>query len=301
MHTGINKGELQNLRNWFSGYLLSFKNGEPDLLENVTLKELHTQKVCEAIIEIGKSLRLNEEELQLAEIIALFHDVGRFEQYKIYGTFMDSKSVNHAELGIEILLRHNTLDHLSAEIKNLIIKAIRYHNRPRLPELESEECLLYARLIRDADKMDIYRLLTEYYSGQKQGKRNKAIELELPDTANASETVISAVINRAIVNFKDVNNLNDFKLLQLAWIYDVNFSFTHRYISNKKYLESIWDSMIKANLNPNLFLAVSDHLASNIKLSAIDHDQGKRCRNSIKVCQDKPIFMDTFKSGFNQH
>lgn len=268
MDMGINKIELQKLRKWFAQYVLSFKGTDSALAENSVLKEQHTYKVCQAILDIGKSLCLNEGELRLAETIALFHDLGRFEQYRKYGTFMDSKSVNHAEFGIEILLANKTIDHLDADTKELIIKAIKYHNRPSVPASESKELLLYARLIRDADKLDIYRVVTQYYEEQKQGRHNKAIELELPDTAGISEEISMAVTKREVVKFGDVKNLNDFKLLQLAWVYDVNFPFTFRHIKNRKYLEAIWDSMNHPTRDRSIFLCVSDHLDSSIAIHA---------------------------------
>lgn len=264
MNLAINQTEFQKFKNWFSGYAFSFKGYDSALTENTNLKEKHTYKVCEAILDIGKSIFLNEEELILAETVALFHDVGRFEQYKRFGTFMDSKSVNHSELGIEVLVREKVLDIIASETKDLIIKAIRYHNQARLPESENEECLLFSRLVRDADKLDIYRVVSEYYAEQKQGRKNKAIELDLPDTQSVSDEVVMAVINRKIVSFKDVKSLNDFKILQLAWIYDINFSFTSRRIKNEKYLDKIWDSMKEASIDPYIFLLVSEHINKNI-------------------------------------
>lgn len=290
MHIGINKIELQNLRNWFSIYILSFKDGETDLLENVNLKELHTQKVCEAIIEIDKSLGLNEEELRLAEIIALFHDVGRFEQYKNYGTFMDSKSVNHAELGVEILLKNKVIDNLNKEKQGLILKTLKYHNRALLPDDETQECIFFSKLLRDADKLDIYRVVTEYYTERKNGgKQSNAIELNLPDTPDISENVHRSVLNKRSVSFNDVRSLNDFKLLQLAWIFDVNFSKTFRHIKGKKYLEVIHDSMPETTETKEAFSLISDYLDSQIKLPAIDFDKCNRCRNCIKVCPNNAI------------
>ncbi len=290
MHTGINKIELKNIRNWFSDYVLSFKGSGTDLLENVNLKELHTQKVCEAIIEIGKSLGLNEEELQLAEIIALFHDVGRFEQYKTYGTFMDGKSVNHAELGIEILLKNKVLDNLSKEKQELILKALKYHNRALLPGDETQECLFFSKLLRDADKLDIYRVVTEYYTDRKNGGRqSNAIELNLPDTPDISENVHRSVLNKKSVNFDDVRSLNDFKLLQLAWIFDVNFSMSFRHIKSKKYLGIIHASMSKTVASKEAFSLISDYLDNQIKLPAIDFDICNRCRKCIKLCPSNAI------------
>ncbi len=267
MHTGINKIELQDFKSWFSTYVFSFKNGDADLLENINLKELHTHKVCDAIKDIGISLGLNEEALRFAEVIALFHDIGRFEQYRIYNTFMDSKSVNHASLGVEILLKNKVLENLSSDKAELILKAIRYHNSPYLPENETEECIFLSKLLRDADKFDIYRVVTEHYIEKRSGKSNKAIELNLPDSFDISEDVYRDILNRKSVNFKDVKNLNDFKLLQLAWVFDINFPRTYMHIKNMKYLNIIHDSMPDTTAIKEVFLLILDYLDNQIRLS----------------------------------
>jgi len=80
-----------------------------ELQRNVILKEKHTRRVCKEILAIGKGLGLGEEDLGLAELVALFHDVGRFSQYAKYGTFADNKSEDHAALGTKVLREEGVL------------------------------------------------------------------------------------------------------------------------------------------------------------------------------------------------
>ncbi|MBF0539836.1 MAG: HD domain-containing protein, partial [Nitrospirae bacterium] len=98
----MNKDILNNLRSWFNNYCLSFY-GDEELTKNIQLKQIHTTYVCENMISISKSLSQTEEQLIIAEIAALFHDVGRFKQVALYGTFEDKKSVNHGILGFNVL------------------------------------------------------------------------------------------------------------------------------------------------------------------------------------------------------
>ncbi len=234
----MDKKNVRDLKNWFTGYVHTFKYNNPELERNIDIKREHTEKVIEEIINIGKQLGLNDNELNLAEIIALFHDIGRFEQYDRYKTFSDHKSEDHAELGIKILKRYNVLGILNEEIQNLILCSIKYHNRASLPGEETETCLFYSRLIRDADKLDIWRMVTDYYH-RKDGQRNVALELELSDTPGISEEVFKALINRQTVDMKHVKNINDIKLLQAGWIYDINFKPTLHLIKERRYLEMI--------------------------------------------------------------
>jgi hypothetical protein len=92
--------------------------------------------------------------------------------------------------------------------------------------------------LRDADKLDIWRTLIGYYY-KKNGKRNNSLTLDLPDTSGISEEVYLDLMNNRIVNIKSVRNLNDLKLLQTGWIFDINFGPTLAYIKKHRYLEKI--------------------------------------------------------------
>jgi len=122
----------------------------------------------------------------------------------------------------------------------VILRSIQYHNRASLPREETETCLFFSKLLRDADKLDIWKVVTDYYH-RKNRERNGAIELGLPDTSGFSEEVYRDLMNKKIVDIKHVNNLNDFKLLQIGWIFDINFKPTLYHIKERRYLEMIRD------------------------------------------------------------
>ena len=75
--------------------------------ENLKRKYGHSYRVMMISSEIAKSLKLNQEQIELAEIIGLLHDIARFDQYSIYHTFSDVKSIDHGDLGVEILKKNN--------------------------------------------------------------------------------------------------------------------------------------------------------------------------------------------------
>lgn len=238
MKINIEKADLVNIRTWFSDYVSAYKKGDPGIQENIELKEDHTSRVCKEILTVGEKLGLSDDELRLAEIIALLHDVGRFEQYARYGTFNDRISVNHAQLGIDILEENKVLKDLDPEIRDIVIKSISHHNRPALPEEEDESCIFYTRLLRDADKLDIWKVVTDYYHRNNE-KRNAGLELDLPDSPGVSPGVVEDIRNKRAVNMKNINNLNDFKLLQMAWVFDINFQPTLEIIRERHYLDKI--------------------------------------------------------------
>ncbi len=187
---------------------------------------------------LGKQLDLSPPELNLAGAMALFHDIGRFEQYTRYRTFVDRNSVNHAEFGVTILREQDMLHNLDPSLQDLLYRVIAYHNRAYLPPEETETCLFFTKLLRDADKLDIWRVVLDYYQN-KNGKRNEAIELNLPDSPEISDDAYHDAMAQHIVDIRHLHTLNDFKLLQMAWVYDINFTPSLYAVRERRYLEHL--------------------------------------------------------------
>lgn len=262
----INFRQLEDIKNWFFTYVDNFKSGDDALTENTLLKENHTIRVCNEILTLGNALELRTDELYLAEITALLHDIGRFEQYARYKTFVDAKSLNHAALGTEIVERNKVLSAIDASTQRLILRIIRYHNLAYLPEDETAECLFFARLLRDADKLDIWRVVTRYYQRGNR-LRNEALELDLPDTEEISESVYTDLMNDRIVNIRHINSLNDFKLLQAGWVFDLNFKQTFYAVKTRRYLDKIREALP----NTEKINAVFDNIRRYMALKFTSH------------------------------
>ncbi|MFY1110156.1 MAG: HD domain-containing protein [Methanosarcinaceae archaeon] len=242
----MQKEDLAFFRKWFSDYITDFYSSDPFVRENIELKAEHTKKVCENILLLAKAEKLGENESLLAETVALFHDLGRFEQFLKYKTFKDSESENHAVLGVKILKKAGILSHLVPEESDIILKAVEYHNLMEIPEATSNfpELLFYSRLIRDADKLDILRIICEDYEEEDKCP-NPALELYLPDTPEYSKAVIEDIMNNRMAKIKDVKNRNDVKLLRLSWVFDINFPETFSLLKETRYLEIIMSSLPK--------------------------------------------------------
>jgi putative nucleotidyltransferase with HDIG domain len=257
----INEDILEDTKAWFSNYVETFKHNAGDLLQNTILKEEHTKRVRQEILMLAEHLELNDDEKCLAEVIALLHDVGRFEQYARYHTFVDKRSKNHAELGIKILRKYGVLNQLDELTRNLIYRTIRYHNRAALPQEETETCLFFTKLLRDADKLDIWKVVTDYYC-REDGSRNDALELDLPDTPGISNDVYQDLINKRIVHVQNLRSLNDFKLLQAGWIFDINFESTRQSVLERKYLEKIQTVLPETDEVREIFATIYDYIDS---------------------------------------
>ena len=234
--------QLPKLKIWFETYALRFSSDDPTVQESMDLKTEHTRRVCKAIVDIGRSLDLSEEDLCIAESTALLHDIGRFEQYKRYGTFSDYRSEDHAALGVKVIQADRVLHEFEPDTAGIIIRVVGYHNRATLPAGEGKRCLLFLKLLRDADKVDIWRVVTDYYKNAEHS-RNRTIELDLPDENRISNPIYKALINGKLAQMEDLKTLNDFKLLQIGWVYDINFPRTFEIIREKGYLSMIRDTL----------------------------------------------------------
>lgn len=228
------------LFSWFNNYTSQFISQYPEYDENISLKVNHSILVSKEAKTLAQNLELNKEDIFLAEIIGLFHDIGRFKQYVKYQTFSDSKSQNHAELGVEVLKEHNILKDLSDENCDIICKSILNHSRSAITPDTNKRVMLFSKLIRDADKLDIWRLITEYYMVKEQRGENKSLELELPNNNEISDVVLDSILNKEVVLKESMKTLNDFKLLQIAWLFDLNFDYSIQRLYNKKYLDKIF-------------------------------------------------------------
>lgn len=126
--------------------------------EKIKLKIEHIQRVAKNANDIAENLKLSKEDIDLAWLIGLLHDIGRFEQVRLYHTFNDGKSVNHAEIGVKILFEDVLIrEFIEDKQYDEIIKiAILNHNRPAIEKGLTERQLLHSKIIRDADKIDIY-------------------------------------------------------------------------------------------------------------------------------------------------
>lgn len=83
----------------------------------VKLKIDHTYRVAALCARIAQSLALPPEDVDLAWLSGLLHDVGRFEQLRRYNTFIDAQSVSHAALSVAVLFDEGRIPGLSGRCR----------------------------------------------------------------------------------------------------------------------------------------------------------------------------------------
>jgi putative nucleotidyltransferase with HDIG domain len=256
---------LPELVKWFDDYVCGFSSDDPDVMENVALKRDHTLGVCEAARDIGESLGLSHEDLCLAGAGALLHDIGRFEQYHRYRTFSDSRSENHGALGVKVINETGILEGLNGDAAKIILFCVAAHNRADLPEISDRRALFFLKLLRDADKVDIWRVVTGYYENA-DNHTNRAVALNLPDDPEISDAVCRSLMEGRVVNMADLKTVNDFKLLQMGWVYDLNFPRTFELAKQNRYIEKIRDALPRTEKSvEKIYERVSVFLEEHLK------------------------------------
>jgi len=229
--------QLDKLKAWFDNYVAKFYADDEYVNANLKLKEDHSRRTCEEMLFLAEQLGLDANHKRLAEAIALLHDAGRFEQFVKYRTYNDPRSVDHCRLTIEILKEAHVLDPLQDSERDLLVKAIEYHGRKELPEDLDGEALLFSRMIRDADKLDVFYVVTNNYRRYRDNPNGFLLEVELPDEPGYSPEVVQDILKGRRIDYRSLRTLNDMKLLQLGWVYDVNFPATLERIKQRGYLE----------------------------------------------------------------
>ena len=202
--------------------------------DNIKRKQLHSLRVMQISLEIAEKLKLDSKEKELACLIGLLHDIGRFEQYTKYGTYNDIKSIDHANLSANIIEKYfdNTNNEKLSNYKDIIIVAIRNHNKYKIEDGLTEKELLFSKIIRDADKIDILFEHTKFFwKNNEQIIENCEISDEIFNNFKKFQTI------KNMKNEQPVDNI----IRALAFIFDINFQCSFEILKNNNYIDKIID------------------------------------------------------------
>lgn len=227
----------------------SFQTLIMDSHENQTRVEdvrAHALRVVENTRLLAKFVLSNEEDVRIAELIALFHDLGRAALI-VQGTESPTNiSRDHAALSVKLMQQMDFYAGLSPEAQLVIVKAIDSHNKLKLPKLDNEQVTLFARLLRDADKLDVFESSYRFFK-DRQGVQ-PMMTFDLINTAEVSEKILRTIIAGKSALAEDMKTMNDYKLLLLSMSFDLNFKYTYRLLSEKQYIQKIYETLPKRDL-----------------------------------------------------
>ena len=220
----MQKTDLKQFKAWFAEYTDSYFGDDAYINANLQLKKDHTARVCDEMAYLTNQLGLCDNDKLIAQTTALFHDVGRFPQFVEYQTYMDTRSCDHCCLAVNILQENDVLASLSDAEQQIILTSIRLHGQKQLPNDLDDRTAMFAKLVRDADKLDIFILVIKRTKAYFADPENFTTEVEFPMDPHCTEEVIQSVIDGKLIDYNKLQTMNDMWLLQLGWVYDINFA-----------------------------------------------------------------------------
>ena len=235
----MTKQQLEQFKKWFYGYVATFYGDDALTNESIRLKDDHTRRMCVDIQLITKELGIDDNRKMLTETAVLFHDVGRFEQFIKYKSYNDVGTENHSLLALKVLAENKVLDCLSRREKEIIEETIKFHGEKELPENLDEQTELIAKLVRDADKLDIYLVMINWLGDLRKNPKKYLGTMGFSAENKYSKHIVRTVLEDRTIDYKELKTLNDMIIAQLGWIVDVSFVPTLKEIKKRKLLEQM--------------------------------------------------------------
>lgn len=251
--------DIIKAENAFKKYLENYDIND----DKVKLKITHTYGVVKAAEYLADSLELDEENKALAKIIALLHDIGRFEQTKmsqdVYDV-ADKMFFDHAEYGVKILFDEGLIRQFVEDEKydKIIYKAILNHNRLEIEKGLKDDELLHAKLIRDADKIDNFRVkLTESF---KVLLGTEDVEVIFNDTI--SDKIYNDFMSKKLININENKTYLDRWSGYIAFIFDMNFDASLKYLKEQDLVNKCFDRIKYCNIETIIKINSMKNLAN---------------------------------------
>lgn len=232
--------DLMHARQAFRKYLEQFDREA----EKIKLKIVHTEGVIRCAQDICKRMALSEEDCRLAELIALLHDIGRFEQVRLYDSF-EPAVMDHAAFGVQLLFgERQMIRQFAAEDKwdHIIRQAIARHSDFSVGEGLTPQELLHACIIRDADKLDNCRV-----------KLDEKIEVLLGcSKEEAGSQAVSPEVWKECLKRSSIHSANrktkmDYWVSYIAYFFDINYPETCEIILENGYVDKIIERIPYSN------------------------------------------------------
>lgn len=234
----MNNAQLREITIWFNNYVQDFSTDDGQLTAPIQLKNEHSRSVAGNTKQLAKQMNWSPANANGAEALGLLHDSGRFSQFAEFGTYSDANSINHGERGYEVIKQSNILSRLENDEKKAILDGIRHHNAKRLPDNLNELSRQYAMLIRDADKLDIYRIILA--AVHKDGfKELPSMLPQINLSGPLSPRVVSSVLDHRFAAITDLRSLSDYLLMLTSWVYDLNYPATLHQVLTRNIIDDL--------------------------------------------------------------
>ena len=245
---------LEELTRLYDAYVDTYRDADGQLPPMMRLKRTHTAFVVENATAIADGERLDARTRRAALAAALLHDTGRYEQLRRFNTFKDSESVDHAVFSHDLVVEQDWLGRLGVPTDEAaaILKAVLWHNRRDLPDETDALTLACAHVVRDSDKLDIFRVLEDQVAHTDWRKDSRAF-WNLSISAAPNPVVLDCILNRRPVDYQNIGSLADFVLIQVGWmVCGLHFETSRRLCRERGHLAYRRDFLHRLSDDPGI-------------------------------------------------
>ena len=251
-----------HLEQWFLDYVRPFISGNAES-EVLLIKRDHCRRVAEDMTGIARDLGLAEDDVHTARILGWLHDIGRFPQYAQYQTLRDDQSVNHGQVGLQVLDSAQVLTICEPADREIIRMGTLCHNRQTVSSGLAADVRRFVLMIRDADKLDIMQ--TRYQVWKNDAIRcypELILEIDLKGPVN--RRVLADIHARQPVAYANIRSLADFFLTQVSWVYDFNFRPSYQRLAQRRLLEQAAEVLPKETIVQAEVAAAAKHVRERL-------------------------------------
>ncbi|WP_028041885.1 HD domain-containing protein [Candidatus Stoquefichus massiliensis] len=228
--------DFQKARLAFRDYVSQYDENIP----SIRLKLIHTYEVMKCSDYICEQLGLSQEDKELSALISLLHDIGRFEQWMRYESFADYKTIDHALFSSQLLFDEGLIRAFITDTQydQIIKDAIEQHNKYKIDEGFDERTLLFIHLIRDADKLDNFRVKDE-----EDIETTLYVSLQQVNQETISPKIYDQFYHQQLIYGPTRITHLDMWLSYIAFIFDLHFPESLQYIKENNWVNRSFDRL----------------------------------------------------------
>ena len=262
---------LEIAKDKFKNYAQQFKVAD----NKVNIKITHTMGVVKASEYIARRLNLTEEDVELAELIGLLHDIGRFEQIKKFDTLSDIGTMDHADFGAYLLFDEGLITKFTKDtsVYPIIGECVAGHNKYSLKKLDDERTLTHLKLIRDADKIDIFNIWANLD------------ELDISSSGEISMEVREEFFDDEQIHNEYKKTDADKVVGTLSYLYDINFIPSYKYISDNNMIWNLYERL--DDKDKNKFVEYFIHIDEYVQGKVNDKGEDEYVRQKIQSLRSR--------------
>ena len=224
--------DIENAKKVFKDYVSNYDINDG----KIALKYGHILRVASISKRIATELNLEKEDIDLAELIGIFHDIGRFEQVKRFNTFNDKDSINHGEYGVKVLFEDGLIEKFNIDEKyyKTIKLAVLNHNRKEIEEGLTEHDLLHCKIIRDSDKLDIFNVLMT-------DKTINTYGTESLENETFTDEIVREFKEDHYIDYSKRKTYGDLWICHMTYVFDFNFKSSYKVMKENNYINKMYE------------------------------------------------------------